>query len=392
MVNAFVQNLEARNTVDYQVGGSLSFDADCYIKRQADDDLLETLLQGEYCYVFNARQMGKSSLRVRVQQQLINKGKLCASVDMTGIGSERVTPVQWYKGLMVDLLTKFDLWKTVDFKQWWKELGELAFVQRLRLFIEEILLRHLPDADIFIFVDEIDSALALDFPIDDFFALVRFCYDERAENPDYRRLTWSLFGVVTPSDLIRDRLRTPFNVGHAIELKGLMFEDAKSLAQGLDGFGRDPLVLLKEILAWTNGQPFLTQKLCRLTAQVLAANRLNASVNDSIAAGGTDTQPLPSSAAQLVEQVVYTQVIDHWESQDDPEHLRTIRDRLLRNELSAPRLLGIYETILTASAPCCDLPVAANQTAAIAQTVEERSLVYDDSPEHLDLLLSGLIG
>ncbi|MGD1867577.1 MAG: AAA-like domain-containing protein [Phormidesmis sp.] len=401
LAKSVVENLAIQEHLDYQVGGSLRFDADCYIKRQADDDLLKTLLSGEYCYVFNARQMGKSSLRVRTQQQLVTAGKLCASVDMTSIGSERVTPMQWYKGLMVDLLTKFDLWGMVNFKQWWQAQAELSMVQRLRLFIEEILLRHLPDADIFIFVDEIDSALALDFPIDDFFALVRFCYNERAENADYRRLTWSLFGVVTPSDLIRDRLRTPFNVGHAIELKGLMFDDARGLARGLVGYEYDALALLQEILVWTNGQPFLTQKLCRLTAQTLETRRLldtgDAPTRDlQCEAMATPLRRqialLPTSAEKLIEQVVYTQVIDHWESQDDPEHLRTIRDRLLRNELLAPRLLGIYETILTASTPCCDLPVATNQSEAISQTEEERRLAYDDSPEHLDLLLSGLIG
>ena len=391
MVGSIAKNTATDETVDYQVGGSLRFNADCYIYRRADDDLLAALLLGEYCYVFNARQMGKSSLRVRSQQRLSAAGKLCASVDMTGIGSERVTPLQWYKGLMVDLLTKFDLREAVDFRQWWQDRSELSMVQRLRLFIEEILLRHLPDADIFIFVDEIDSALALDFPIDDFFALVRFCYNERAENPEYQRLTWSLFGVVTPSDLIHDRLRTPFNVGRAIELKGLMFDDAKALAFGLSGYGYGSLALLKEILAWTSGRPFMTQKLCRLTAATLAAGHLPLA-EDSVRQGEAAVQPLPDSATQLIEQVVYVCMIDHWESQDDPEHLRTIRDRLLRNELLAPRLLGIYETVLTASTSACELSVAVDHAAAVAQTPEERRLAYDDSPEHLDLLLSGLIG
>jgi len=389
-----VKHSEAPDRLDYQVGGSLRFDADCYIRRQADDDLLAALLEGEYCYVFNARQMGKSSLRVRTQRQLTARGKLCAAVDMTGIGSERVTPMQWYKGLMVDLLTKLDLWSAVDFKQWWKDQDALSMVQRLRLFIEEILLRHLPDADIFIFVDEIDSALALDFPIDDFFALIRFCYNERAENPEYRRLSWALFGVVTPSDLIRDRLRTPFNVGRAIELRGFAFDDAKVLAKGLTGYGYDSLALLQEILLWTHGQPFLTQKLCRLTAQTLAADRRSSADNSPLRCQ-LDGRPLAESAARLIEQVVYAKVIDHWESQDDPEHLRTIRDRLLRNELLAPRLLGIYETILTtsgsASNPASDPAVAASP-AAPSEILDTRHLAYDDSPEHLDLLLSGLIG
>ena len=388
----------AASAVDYQVGGSLRLDASSYICRQADEQLLAALLEGEYCYVFNARQMGKSSLRVRMQQQLARRRKRCVSLDMTSIGSEQVTQQQWYKGIMVDLLTKFELYDAVGgnigFKQWWQAQEGLPIVQKLRLFIEEILLRYIPpDIDLFIFVDEIDSALALDFSVDDFFALVRFCYNQRAENLAYRRLTWALFGVVNPSDLISERSRTPFNVGRAIELQGLDFDDAKPLAQGLCGYGYNELTLLEEILSWTRGQPFLTQKLCRLTKQSLDSGQF--------CPKASEIPPCqePSAicaeiiaAAALIERVVYLHMIEHWESQDDPEHLRTIRDRRLRNELQAPRLLGIYESVLTRSMALCDIPVATSEQAVLAQSDEVRSLAYDDSPEHIDLLLSGLIG
>ena len=49
----------------YQPGGNLSARAPSYVERKADTELYESIKAGKFCYVFNCRQMGKSSLRVR---------------------------------------------------------------------------------------------------------------------------------------------------------------------------------------------------------------------------------------------------------------------------------------------------------------------------------------
>ncbi|MBD2743443.1 AAA-like domain-containing protein [Coleofasciculus sp. FACHB-1120] len=346
----------------YQVGGSLTSKAPSYVERIADTQLYDALKQGEFCYVLNSRQMGKSSLLVRTRHRLQQEGFKCTAVDMTNIGSEIITPTQWYKGIVADLWSGFNLLEKLNLKAWWREQEDISLLQRLSRFLADLLLVQFPNERLFIFIDEVDSILSLDFPVDDFFAWIRFCYNQRAINPEYRRITFAIFGVATPSDLIVDRNRTPFNIGKAIELTGIRLHEAQPLVKGLEVKKGNSQTVLKEILAWSGGQPFLTQKLCNLVG-----NLVDTRLSESETMNSVLTIP-PGNEAFWVENLVKTRIIHKWESQDEPEHLKTIRDRLLRNERKAGRLLGIYQQIL-----------------------QGRKLPADDSQEQIELLLSGLV-
>jgi adenylate cyclase len=340
----------------YQVGGSLTSNAPSYVERQSDVELYAALKQGNFCYVLNSRQMGKSSLLVRTKHRLQEEGFKCTAIDMTNIGSENITPLQWYKGIVAELWTGFKLLNKLNFKNWWKEQEDFSYVQKLNNFIEELLEVQFPQDRLFIFIDEIDSTLSLDFSVDDFFALIRFCYNQRALNYNYKRITFAIFGVATPSDLIKDRTRTPFNIGQAIQLKGFELQEAGSLAAGLKLKEGNSQEVLKQILGWTGGQPFLTQKLCNIVTN-FSANSVDSQLTIA-----------PGTEADWVEKIVRSGIVEHWESQDEPEHLRTIRDRIERQGKYTGRMLGIYQKILQGFA-----------------------VKTDDSREQIELLLSGLV-
>jgi hypothetical protein len=288
--------------------------------------------------------MGKSSLAVRIMQRLQQtEGINCAAVDLSVIGTSDITREEWYAGVIDSLVDGLDLYEIFDLDTWWTRYNLLSPGHRLGKFIDEILLESI-SGNIVIFIDEIDSVISLSFSTDDFFTLIRNCYNQRAYKPQYKRITFTLLGVATPSDLIEDKKRTPFNVGRAIELKGFVEpHQAEPLAKGLEGKVSNPQEVLKEVLKWTGGQPFLTQKLCKL---ILA--------NDEVL---------------NVDKLVQSCIIKSWESQDEPEHLRTIRNRLLSDKQGASRLLDLYQQILR----------------------QRGGILADSSDDHMKLRLSGLV-
>lgn len=357
----------AQPAPSYQVGGSLPVNAPSYVRRAADEELFAGLRQGEFCYVLNARQMGKSSLRVQTMHRLQQAGVRCGVVDMTAIGTQLVTPAQWYASIAGLLCRTLQL--PINVVQWWRDREALSWPQRLDDLLETVVLRHIAEP-IVVFIDEIDSVLGLPFATDDFFALIRACYNKRADRPDYQRLTFALLGVTTPSQLIADKTRTPFNLGRAIALSGFTATEASPLLPGLAAVVPDPTTTLQEILKWTGGQPFLTQKVCQLVVQAATV------WPESPAGNGC---PAPEAApTPRVERLIATHILENWQTRDEPEHLRTIRDRLLYNEHRAGRLLGLYQQIVLHA----EVPAARSPTS-VAYT--------ETSADHTELLLSGLV-
>ena len=342
----------------YKVGGSLDGENAFYVVRAADQDLYTHLKDGDTCFVFNSRQMGKSSLRVRTMQRLRREGVVCAVIDPQSRGTTP-TEEQWYAGTLKRLIEDLDLAEAVPFSAWWKEgsVQALSAVNRFEEFIDKIVLAQIT-APIVLFVEEVDNLLSLKFDTDGFFAMIRSLHERRSEQPAYNRLGFCFLGVATPYDLIRSSDRSAFNIGHAVELSGLERREAKPLLAGLAGKVDDPAAVLDAVLQWSGGQPFLTQKLLAL---------LSAAGDQGVAEGELPAAELP--AAELVAAVTQGQIIRNWEAQDSPVHLRTIRDRLLQgDEHHRGRLLGMVQRIQ-----------------------EQGAIPADSSREQMQLRLTGLV-
>ena len=132
-------------------------------------------------------------------------------------------------------------------------------------------------------------------------------------------------------------------------MTGFQLEEIEPLEAGLVGIVSNPKGVMKEVLKWTGGQPFLTQWLCHLI--------------------GTYPLPLyPQQEVEWVAAIVRERIIENWWAQDRQQHLQTICDRILSNEKRSSRLLGLYQQILRWG-----------------------GIESDDSSEQMELRLSGLV-
>jgi len=330
-------------TYQYIYESTLPEDTQTYVTREADFQLYQALVEGKLCYVFNSRKIGKSSLALQTIKRLRNAGILSVFIDLSGDETKLEHPEQWYANILDILAYELDL--DVDLKKLWEEQSWLSPLRRFQKFIESVMLSQVSEK-IVIFIDEIDSVLSLNFSADDLFAFIRSCYNRRTLNAEYSRITFCLLGVATPANLIRDKKRTPFNIGQAIELKGFTKEQAAPLAKGLAGKVDNHIQVLNEILDWTGGQPFLTQKLCKIVLEQAETSN------------------------PQISELVRTHIINNWEAKDNPEHLGTIQNRILSNQQRTSQLLGIYQQILASL---------------------QEHIPADNSPDQMELQLSGLV-
>lgn len=246
--------MTARDPNFFVVGGTLHPSVPSYIKRPADDLLPQLVAEGELCYVLTSRQMGKSSLMVRTIHRLDEQSKPIQPVviDLSAIGLTSIE--QWYYSLVDEIAYQLKL--ATDIQTWWQQHSTLEYVSRFNGFLRDVVLTEVP-GQIAIFIDEVDSVISYDFS-DDFFAAVRAFYNRRAIDPSFKRVAFILLGTVAPHDLIKDYGRTPFNIGRRVKLDELKLKDAQVMAKGLPAPGE---AILEHIFFWTNGHPYLTQKI-----------------------------------------------------------------------------------------------------------------------------------
>ncbi len=324
----------------FQPGGTLK-EGSFYVERPADRELPEALSQGEFCYVLAPRQIGKSSLRVRTAKILQSQGVRCAGIDLTKIGSQELNPDAWFYALSQEVALQLQLPR--DPWEFWQRHQATTATHRFTLFLRKEVLTQVSQR-VVLFIDEIDTVLSLPFSSDDFFAAIRAVFNDRAEDSDLDRLTFCLVGVAAPADLIKNPTRTPFNIGRGIVLEDFLPDEAAVFLPGLLDAGGDPSRLLAAVMSWTDGHPYMTQRIC----EALTHDQSTDSEEDRV--------------HRIVEAVFLR------EGRNREPNLTYVESRLRNHQQLGP-MLSLYRNLLMAE------PILAER----------------DDPVQMELHLSGLV-
>jgi hypothetical protein len=240
--------------------GTMDAESAFYVERPGDQVALATIArQGVTINIKAPRQMGKSSLLVRLMDAAAEGGKLVAFLDFQLF--ERSTlddPEAFYREFCLWFADELDLEDRLE--EVWRP-GR-SYPQLCTRYVGRHILRAL-QGPVVLAMDEVDSIF--DAPVrDDFFGMLRSWHNRRSRYREWRQLDLALVTSTEPYQFIEDLNQSPFNVGESVELSDF------SAAQVADLNRRhgSPLSPMQEgrLVSLLHGHPYLTRRALYLVA------------------------------------------------------------------------------------------------------------------------------
>lgn len=238
-----------------------------YVPRAADRQLAQIIDDmGRPGYVLVARQMGKTNLLLHMKRRREEMGDVVVYVDL----SQRFENARACFRHIIDIAleTKSEIFSdiaaTIGTDRAEKQIETaLEFGQHLRLLTKAV-----PEQKLIVILDEVDSLINCGYG-DVILSQVRSIYFARTNFAEYERITYVLSGVAEPTDLIKDKNVSPFNIGEKIYLSDFSREETAHF------FERANLNVRKSVIDavhdWTAGNPRMTWDICASIEQQLDA-------------------------------------------------------------------------------------------------------------------------
>ncbi len=267
-------------------------------------------------YVLVSRQMGKTNLLLNAKRRACG-GDFFAYFDASNV----IPSLRYFFRAIVDTcIESCNLDSAARERIFAIRNGGYEYLEHREHEMElREVLRSFP-GKLVVFLDEIDALSRVGYS-DQVFSFIRSVYfSGRTNFSEFNRLTYVLSGVAEPSEIIKDRSISPFNIGDKIYLDDFSYGE---FCQFLDQAGLWwPAEIRERIYYWASGNPRITWDLCSALE---------------------DLSLVPSTAVvdELVERLYLTDF-------DLPpvDHIRTLvqADREIRGAVVSIHY-GVYESI-----------------------------------------------
>lgn len=249
-----------------------------YVERDADRQLLQIIDDmGRPGYILVARQMGKTNLLIHAKRKIEMTGDIFLYVDLSNRFDDARS---CFRNIIDVLLSTNSMQLESVAESIYNSREEKKLPAHKEHTLELIKIIKAISGKLIICLDEIDSLTLADYS-DKIFAQIRSVYFERINFPEFERLSYVLSGVAEPSEIIKDRSISPFNIGQKIFLNDFSINEFNAF------LNKAKLQLSKEssdrVYFWTNGNPRLTWELCsEIESQQIKEENINVSMVDHI--------------------------------------------------------------------------------------------------------------
>jgi len=235
--------------------GTMDSESRFYVERSTDSMALGTIERstGVTITIKGPRQMGKSSLLIRIKAKAETLSKRVAYLDFQLFDRAALTEAdRFYRQFCEWLTEELELENRVA-EYWESPLGNS---QRCTRYMSRHLLKILA-SPLVLAMDEVESVFDTEFR-SDFFGMLRSWHNNRATTPIWKQLDLVLVTSTEPYQLIANLNQSPFNVGQVLELIDFDRGQVADLNQRHGSpLGLAQLHQLMELLA---GHPYLVRR------------------------------------------------------------------------------------------------------------------------------------
>lgn len=262
----------------FQYRGALPAIAPSYIPRPEDTRLLNAIRSGKLCWLTAPHHLGKSSMVARAAETLRAQNIGVAVATLAGSSGADVDETQLYMLLLRRL--KADLSLMEDVSNWWLSFGDMPPAERLAAFWRDVVLEQ--NKPVVFFIDGIDPGVHPDF-FNGLFAAITTVYSKRRADPVWEKFNVVLVGQAVPEDFGIARDVSPLHEADIISPAEFSIGDMGHLRDGLpDATNKQWTVVQQHVYAWTQGHPYLTQRLLAEIARMWDARWTKERIDDLV--------------------------------------------------------------------------------------------------------------